>query len=69
MKITKALSIAVALLLWASVTEAGAGQKEHPVIKAIPGFSLEGDEFKDYSSYKFKHEKEGPQGKKATRPF
>ena len=66
MKITKTLACITALLAWAT-TEAGAEKKPHPVIKAIPGFTLENAEFEDFSSYKFRYEKDGRWTEKEAR--
>ena len=46
---------------------AAAETKDHPVIKPIPGSTLEGAEFKKYSSFTFEYEQDGKEVEKNVK--
>lgn len=46
----------VGVLFWVSMAEAATDKKDHPVIKPIPGFTLDKSEFKNFSSFIFRYE-------------
>jgi OOP family OmpA-OmpF porin len=58
MKLMKKVRLVCIVLLLAAPLMALSGQKDHPVIKPIPGFSLENSEFEDFSSHAFEVKQE-----------
>lgn len=60
----------IGIFMWLMTTEAETNQKEHPVIKPIPGFILDDSSTENFSSYTFKiHEKGGSIDKKVKGKY
>jgi outer membrane protein OmpA-like peptidoglycan-associated protein len=56
MRLQKPLLLMFFLLFLALIIAAGFGQKDHPIIKPIPGFILDDSDVKNFSSYTFEFE-------------
>ena len=67
MNFKKLLALILGVLFWTTVLEAAADKKDHPVIKPIPGFTLENSEFEDFSSYTFSYEQNGEEIEKTVK--
>jgi outer membrane protein OmpA-like peptidoglycan-associated protein len=55
MRLQKPLLSVLFSLLWASIFVLGLGQKDHSIIKSIPGFILDDSDVKNFSSYTFEY--------------
>ena len=59
MKLLKPLVLIIGILLCPLLTGGEVAKKDHPVIKPIPGFTLEDTSFENFSSYTFKQKQNG----------
>lgn len=69
MKLKKSFVLVVGMFIWANILAVPAEVKDHPVIKPIPGSTLDSShsEYKNFDAYTFKYEQNGESVEKKVK--